>query len=797
MLNELNNQDGPKLLNDFEKVFEITKGITINNVNEETFLELQTSSEKLFLFTQKMDFKNNSEIIDRVYNLLLNNPLLGVLFTTNLNENFIINYKNIVEKLFENYDFYKIICNVFKMFKEIETEKYFFIISHIQFINFSFKIPTLVSNLLGRQIVSIEYEENLLTELIQRDLIDQPTLEKIYSNKLFNKFLNCLKKLEVNSKNDIFTSLIETIHNSVFINDFASAMFQTTVKSNIEFSNISYLISKLQMQNDEFIGIINKKIMKILNNNIHYIPLLLDSGNHQLLSTFIKYIIEVFRNQGSLIEKFDEISFHLLCFSFFYFIEGLNNNDAILFLIQNVLTMFSKILPNVLSNHKRKTFVILNNYILKKSSQITNTVNEISPEQNEDPKFVLFEEMRDKLKLNPLYFIIFKEEYESQILKIKKIKNEKLNLIIDKKNEEEKKVNTKYISVKFQKKYGVYEKKRKNELLEISEEPLICIKKINNGNNLKIQLETEEDFSDLTPLNKPTHLKDCLLGISSEYPDRQKISLESLPSIISSQPLDLDFFLPSISEALLKCSDQFEIENFDNLICSSLIKLTIYDPKQMTLILCKRFFREECGLKQKFQILCVIEKSVEEISNYYQKPNSTKEKKPKENKLHIYFENIIFPLLHYLHKSSIKSLIVIEEYENLLSKFIVVIGKLIKFSENHPFIYKALFESIDLFKATSEAFKSKQKSLTLIDSLNYYSSCISKFLNRNFLEIYPEFLPNFKYILTFLNENFENITNNDVKTEMLKNINNYLIGINKLKESFDPDSIAKNGLFLI
>ncbi len=65
---------------------------------------------------------------------------------------------------------------------------------------------------------------------------------------------------------------------------------------------------------------------------------------------------------------------------------------------------------------------------------------------------------------------------------------------------------------------------------------------------------------------------------------------------------------------------------------------------------------------------------------------------------------------------------------------------MINVSENHSLIYKALFESFDLFNAIINLKQLiEKKSHTLIESLNYYINVTLNFYNDTFINIYPEF----------------------------------------------------------
>ena len=74
-----------------------------------------------------------------------------------------------------------------------------------------------------------------------------------------------------------------------------------------------------------------------------------------------------------------------------------------------------------------------------------------------------------------------------------------------------------------------------------------------------------------------------------------------------------------------------------------------------------------------------------------------------------------------------------------------LIANMINVSENHPLIYKALFESFDLFYAIINLKQLiEKKSHTLIESLNCYINVILNFYNDTFINIYPEFAKKFK-----------------------------------------------------
>jgi len=303
-----------------------------------------------------------------------------------------------------------------------------------------------------------------------------------------------------------------------------------------------------------------------------------------------------------------------------------------------------------------------------------------------------------------------------------------------------------------------------------------------NSNNLKIHLETKDDFNDLYKMKPPIYLKDCLLGLNSQYRDRQELSLKALPSILDNQPMDLDFYVKSLTLTLLSMHDNFDLDENDELKTISLVKLAKYSPNEVTLIFCEKFFSESnCGLKLKFLIINVLNITVTELSEYY-----IKNKKPKVNNFHIYFTNVIFPLLSYLKKAKLTSLLIFKDFDLLLSKFIILISNIINVSENHPLIYRALFESFDLFKAVINLKELKSfKTFSLLESLNCFVNVTLNFYEKNFVEIYPEFLPKFREEINFLNDLLDDKQlNDDLRFKILGTLNKFTIQSDKIHESF-------------
>lgn len=669
----------------------------------------------------------------------------------------------------------------------------FFIPNKEKIVNLIFKLPDLLSNYFEKDFINrSDFFNEIIYILFYQKLFDCIIIDKISRLKLIKKLLNNIKKYpeqNISNTNSYQLEILQFFENSIYYEDFLENLFKIHISDVSEFKTILIYYSNLNITTK----IYPEDIIEIINYNDNFISLVFKSYNKSIINNFIKSLLNLLTFQKDTINNINSYEFFLITLSFYLFLEAIKDENQILDILNKIFQMIGNILQNLLDENKKKICSLFSKYIKDKilfiigdkESLASNSDDPIAIElelTDQEKQILNFQKIKEELERDELYLEKLKQKYEPTATL-----NYNKKLIYEKNVKKEK---TKYKSIKFQKKYGQYDNsvKTQNPFLEFEEKEIKINLPENNKINplrsiLKIKLDSvhDEDYSDLNLLSTPMYIKDLLLGFGSEFKDRVEMSLNCLPGMVESEPLDLNLFLVDLSEIVLKLNNSWDIDNFDQKIEQCLISLTVYNPVQMTQNLCKRFFLEECGMKQKFQILNTIEKSCELIAN----KNIIKSNLPHQNKLHIFIEYIIFPLLNYLHLKNIAFLLIIPEFDFLLVKFLMVIAKLIKLTDNHPYIYKILIESFDLFKSVCNYTKQNEKTILLLDSLNYYCSIISKFFNKTFLEIYPEFFTNFKFILNFLNENLLLITNEELKYEIMKNINNYIVNLNKLKQNLE------------
>lgn len=765
-----------------------------------------------------LSLTNNTQIEKaslELLNMLLNkaNALLSLAFLS-LVESKIkhFNRKTIEVVFLDNSNTVLMVTNIIsEIFIKLKDEITFQLPSFSKFINLIFKLPNIISNYFQSSFINhSNYYLTLCKSMLYKHLITFPLiLDKIFQLKYGSFIYEAFKQTEYHKETiDNFLNSISSqscFYSSYYIKELLTTEVETV-------SEINYLLPLYKgisiIDND--CNIIFSKIEKILRKNKSLITMILLSlhDNKTLRNKYLESVLVLLKDKNRLfIEDVSTYDFYMIIFSIYYIIESNKDFDHI-----NVFDSIMKIILIVsevsIDVNKKGIIQLLMKYIHKKMTSFINANNSkhsnetMSIKEEETTVFPLNQPQIDLLDFNTnathfhqaLNYFLYENQFKKDFNKI--ILNNQLQPLTENRQnrieKDDNKPKTKYKSIKFQKKYGVYDNnanKSSRVLLEINkEEELSELKRElrlpNTSSKLKINLNVNDDYNDLSKVKPPSYIKDCLTGLHSQYQDRQMLALQHLPSLIDLQPLDLDFALKDLYSALIHIENNFDTDKdgIENLIEQSLVKLTKYSPNQMTLVLCETFFQttNNCGLKLKFVILNVLDKAVEEISDY-----NKSNKIPKANQFHIYFLNVIFPLLNYLRKSKIDALIVFGDFDHLLAKFIFLICKMIKCSENHPLIYKALFESYDLFKAVIRISFLKNKTHALLESLNAYCDVLISFYNKSFIMIYPEYLAKVKEAVVFLNGLLDdNALNQELHFNILKTLNTYVINIEKFHSSY-------------
>ena len=801
-------------------------------LSKEEFIEIQTLMNEIFMnssFIKETQLKK--EILEKINKIIfsindnvkkeeINIKLIYIpLSFITLLESKIKNIPIYILQsvLIDNEKIVNVFQNIFEQIYQKNLEINNFQLPNLKnFVNFVFKYPDIINNYFEINFINVSsYYNSLFIMFLQNYEIFKITnnniIQKIFILKLFNILYTSFLDEKVKIENiKIFFEILD--EEELYKDEFYKKFFIfADYNSPEDFEKIGKIYNFLK--NCEKFG----KIQKIIRKNIYFISHIINTENEFLKKKFFDEIIFLLKQKTNILEEIELYDFYQVFFCLFYLLEKTNGYNY-LDIFDSMMKISFIVMEKVKDKNKKGIIQLYLRYVKKKMIEYLKSKgakNDIENEIENKEEENIFENnlIIDLLSFNEnnlnkyhkYYFIetnsdSFKLKFYKYVLNIDLLLLDKMNNGEISNNDNTKlnqdkngKPKTIYRSVKFQKKYGVFSETKNKIMNEMNKEKTslmnsdIISKDINlpfysNNNNLKIHLETKDDFNDLYKMKSPIYLKDCLLGLNSQYKDRQELSLKALPGIIDSQPMDLDFYVKNLTLMLLSMHDNFDLDENDELKTAALVKLAKYSPNEVTLIFCEKFFSENnCGLKLKFLIINVLNITVTELSEYY-----IKNKKPKVNNFHIYFTNIIFPLLSYLKKAKLTSLLIFKDFDLLLSKFIILISNIINVSENHPLIYRALFETLDLFKAVINLKELKSfKTFSLLESLNCFVNVTLNFYEKNFVEIYPEFLPKFREEINFLNDLLDDKQlNDDLRFKILGTLNKFTIQSDKLHESF-------------
>ena len=343
-------------------------------------------------------------------------------------------------------------------------------------------------------------------------------IQKIYMLKLFDilysSFLDENIKLE---KIKIFWEIIED--EELYKDEYYKKFFIFADYNNVEdFEKIGKNYDYLK--NFEKFG----KMQKVIRKNKYFISHIINSENIFLQKKFFDEILFLLKQKTNILEEIELYEFYQIFFCLFYLIEKNKIDDNYLSIFDSMMKISFIVMEKVKDKNKKGIIQLYLKYIKKKMIAYLKSIkaenNTILDLQNQEEEQNIFENklIIDLLsfneenlnKYNKYYFIEMKENsfkfnfykylLNIDLLLLNQMNNqETLNENSIQFNQEKRKNKTIYKSVKFQKKYGVFEEtkkklldekiKEKNSLLNmdnISKD--INLPFYSNKNNLKIHL---------------------------------------------------------------------------------------------------------------------------------------------------------------------------------------------------------------------------------------------------------------------------------------------------------------------
>ena len=886
--NNINNQDNNVLLLNKSIDCIIYIFIVSNNDNLKTLLYKlnhlkENFSNSNFLISNIISSKNIQASIDnlidnkifiKINNIYHSKNLFDIIINLPIKYNIILNEFNIEDKIDSLTYYDNLIYLLIKNNLIDETNKINIGFSFEKFINNSKeRFLLLIKNVFNssKQELYNNNNNNNNNNLIQY-------LINYYKTKFFDLLININYYNNYNNKIKILYSLLD-------YNNYVSILCNLNDNNNNNINDINdpkntiiFYINNLSLINSE---IIFKKLITNQEDIMLNILIIIDNINKNTLgsnSSCINYIIAYSKFLLKNINHFVKLivfnnKLNLLYFTYlivyciiYYLTCDVCNLATTLMELNNYLVLLLSLFNNsiIISNISYKYLLIkLINYNIKSIEDIKLKYSNNNSNNNNNIQFIditmlednsitskekLIHLFKDKLdflilfnklkedvinttinynKINEIYNDICK--YINIDLNETKLINNKSNLI---KNQNK---STKYISIKFQKKYNTYNNKHNNinkinnkELLEENNNIHKFNKKdLNSKRLIEIKLNSniknnEDYYLDTEKVIKCTYLKDIILSLNSEDKKRKTLGILSIEQVIKSKPYDIELYLEDLCLVIIKMlneENEYDLNNNNtinnelkdyknnellsinsinyknysnnqNILLSNLLYLLKEYYSKVIQVFCNRFFKHKKEINNDLIYINIENKDKTNKENKLSLRNVESDYSGVKEKYYILIlfnvmikktdkldskiiDKLIMPILHYLSYNKIEFIIKSDIIAyNLLSEFILFVsGALLKF-KNSILIYKLLFESHILFKSIIQL--DDVKKLKHNTNLNLIISLIY------YCNVFTEYLDN-KYVevypelfdLSKVNIKFLNNCYNDYKDnyQFFNNIN--------------------------
>ena len=127
-----------------------------------------------------------------------------------------------------------------------------------------------------------------------------------------------------------------------------------------------------------------------------------------------------------------------------------------------------------------------------------------------------------------------------------------------------------------------------------------------------------DDEDDLRPIPKPRYLTECLELLRTRETDENAASchetaLQEISTLVRSRPMDLPDFASELAMELLRSENKFFLENFQDLVVSSLCSLAVEEPDAVGTTLIEEMFHDR-GLVDRLRVLETLSEAALELS---------------------------------------------------------------------------------------------------------------------------------------------------------------------------------------
>ena len=473
--------------------------------SKEEFISIQTSMNEIFMNSSFIkDSSSKKEIISKLENniFLIDKNKNEQISVNSININLIyisLSFLTLLESKIKNIPAYilesllidnKKIVNLFRnifiyIYKQNLQVDNFQLPSLKNFVNFTFKYPDIINNyfeisFINSSLYYIQYFEMLLENLEILEIRNIDIIQKVYILKLFDflyqTFLNDdIKEEQIKKFFDILDG--EELYKDEYVKKYF--IFSDYINEE-DFKKINCVYHYLN--NFEKFG----KFQKIIRKNLFFLSHIMTSNNEYLQKKFFDEILIVLKEKSNILEEIEIYEFYQVFFCIFYLLEKYNGFNY-LDIFDSMMKISFIVMERVKDRNKKGIIQLFLRYVKTKmieyiKSKGAKPEREMDNKEEEDilsekgTNLLNFDEKnKKKFEDNIFYFCEIKEKsfkikFYKYILDIDlELVNKYNNNYENEKLEKESNTNsgrpkTIYKSVKFQKKYGVFDS-TKNKLL--------------------------------------------------------------------------------------------------------------------------------------------------------------------------------------------------------------------------------------------------------------------------------------------------------------------------------------------
>lgn len=126
----------------------------------------------------------------------------------------------------------------------------------------------------------------------------------------------------------------------------------------------------------------------------------------------------------------------------------------------------------------------------------------------------------------------------------------------------------------------------------------------------------EDEEPSVNGVRSPIYLRDCMAGlISSKDPNRMEACLKVVKSLVLKEPGDLSDVAVELVKILLHMTNEYTIQNYDQLKRDAMIEVAVKCPAEIAPYLSEQFYTENYSLVQRMDMLEIISNTAIRLSS--------------------------------------------------------------------------------------------------------------------------------------------------------------------------------------